>query len=172
MNEEQAQERIEELRGFYWHLAAFIPVNLFLFMINMVNLRYGDDIWFIYPMFGWGIGLFLHAVHVFFGGKDWEARKMQELTGLAHTQEELQRLSERTDNLVRILSSVDWAKIDPELMTTRETLDDARQRIHQLQLENNPERQEEVRREIEKLEEFVTSSKFGFYELAAQDGKQ
>jgi hypothetical protein len=171
MNEAQAQERIEELRGFYWHLAAFIPINLFLFMINMVNMRSGDDIWFIYPLFGWGIGLFAHAVQVFFGGKDWEARKMQELTGLAHTREELHQLTERTDTLVKILSSVDWEKIDPELLETKQSLENARQRIDQLKLESNSNSQEKVTRDIEKLEEFVTSSKFGYYELAAQDQK-
>ena len=116
MNEEQARKRIKELRGFYGHLGAFIGANLFLFMINMINLRHGDDIWFIYPLFGWGIGLISHAFHVYAGGKDWEKRKMEELTGHKNTQDELARLNERTDNLVAILSSVNWEKIDPELV--------------------------------------------------------
>ena len=37
MNEEQAKEHIEELRGYYAHLGSFVGVNLFLFMINMVT---------------------------------------------------------------------------------------------------------------------------------------
>ena len=169
MNEEQAKERIEELQGYYWHLASFIPVNLLLFMINMMNLE--DGIWFIYPLFGWGIGLLAHTFQVFVGGKDWEARKMQELTGLANTQDELQRLSERTETLITIMSSVDWEKIDPDLLATKQNLEDAKQRITELQGQGNTTDHEQVTREIEKLEEFVTSSKFDYYELAAKDGE-
>ena len=167
MNEEQAKEHIEELRGFYGHLASFVGVNLFLFMINMVTSP--DAIWFIYPLFGWGIGLISHAFTVFWNGPDWEARKMQELTGLANTQDELARLSERTDNLVKILSSVDWEKIDPDLLHTKQSLADARENIVRLERGDRNTTPEDVTREIEKLEKFVTSSKFDYYDLAARD---
>lgn len=169
MNEEQAQERIEELRGYYGHLASFIGVNLFLFMINMVTSP--GSIWFVYPLFGWGIGMICHTFAVFWSGADWEARKMQELTGLSNTQDELARLSERTENLITILSSVNWEKIDPELMHTRESLENAKQNIVRLQEGDKGTSQEDVIREIEKLEEFVTSSKFDYYALAADDKK-
>ncbi len=169
MNEEQARERIEELRGFYGHLAAYGSVNLFLFMINMVTSP--GFFWFIFPLFGWGIGLFIHAFGVFWSGADWEARKLQELTGLSNTQDELARLSERTENLIAILSSVNWDKIDPELMHTKESLEAAKQNIVRLREGDSDTDQEEVVREIEKLEEFVTSSKFDYYALAAEDKK-
>ena len=171
MNEEQAKERIDELRGYYSHLASFVGVNLFLFMINMVNMRSSDDIWFIYPLFGWGIGLVCHTFAVFWSGQDWEQRKMMELTGLSQTQDELQRLSERTDNLITILSSVNWEKIDPDLMATRNDLENARKTIDELQDEGDAESQKQVAKQIEKLEEFVTSSRFDYYQMAADDPK-
>ena len=169
MNEQQARKRIKELKGFYGHLGAFIGTNLFLFVVNMINLRHGDDIWFVYPLFAWGIGLISHAFHVYVGGKDWEKRKMEELTGHQQTQDELARLNERTDNLVTILSAVNWEKIDPALVETRENLEAARDKITRLQREEDSASQAEVEREIQKLEEFVTSSKFDYYQLAAED---
>ena len=170
MNEEQAKERIDKLRGFYSHLASFVAVNLFLFAINMTTSP--ESIWFVYPLFGWGIGMVMHTFDVFWTGADWETRKMEELTGLKTTQDELQKLSERTENLVTILSSVNWEKIDPDLMETKQNLEQAQDKIVQLQDKGDPASQQKVTREIEKLEEFVTSSKFDYYELAANDPKK
>lgn len=167
MNEEEALDRIEELKGFYSHLASFVAVNLFLFAINVVSSP--GSWWFVYPLFGWGIGLAIHAFNIFGTNANWENRKLQELTGVSETREELQRLSERTDNLVTILSSVDWEKIDPELLQTKTNLETTRQSIASLKQERSPSRQAAVTREIEKLEEFVTSSRFDYYELAAVD---
>jgi len=177
MNEEQAQERIDVLKGFYSHLATFVAVNLFLVVLNVATSP--GSWWFIYPLFGWGIGLIIHAFDVFGTSAGWESRKMQELTGNTDTREELQRLSERTDNLVTILSSVDWAKIDPELLQTQKNLESTKEKVVALQndrpqsnrqTQNKSEsNQAQVTREIEKLEEFVTSSKFDYYELAAVD---
>jgi len=169
MNEEKARERIDELRDFYMHLATYVAVNLFLVILNLVTSP--DSIWFIYPLLGWGIGLAIHTAEVFWTGSDWEERKIQELTGLSQTQDEIQRLSERTENLITILSSVNWEKIDPELLQTRENLEETRQKIVQLQDQRDPESQAEVTEQLEKLEAFVTSSKFDFYELAASDNK-
>lgn len=39
--------------------------------------------WFLWAAFGWGIGIFFHALNTFkwnpFFGKDWEKRKIEEL---------------------------------------------------------------------------------------------
>ena len=164
MNREQAQEHIDELRGFYSHLASFIGVNIFLFMINVTTSP--GNWWFVYPLGGWGIGLFCHAFSVFFSDAKWEERKMQELTGWTTTQDELDRLSERTETLVRILSSVDWKAIDPDLLQSKENLLKAQERMTGPAA--NDESKEEVIRELEKLEAFVTSSKFDYYEKAAE----
>ncbi len=166
MNEEQARERIEELRGFYAHLAAYVAVNVFLILVNLVTSS--GFLWFIFPLAGWGIGLAIHAVMVFWTGNEWETRKLEELTGLKQTQDELQRLSERTDALVTILASVDWERIDPELLRTRDNLEEARERVRALRTHADPGVQEEVREEIEKLEAFVTSSEFAYYDQAAK----
>ena len=164
MDKERAQEHIDELRGFYSHLASYVGVNLFLFAINITTSP--GEWWFIYPLGGWGIGLFCHAVSVFYNDAEWEERKMQELTGWSTTQEELDRLTERTDTLVRILSSVDWKSIDPELLQSKENLLKAQARMAGEAA--NDENKEEVIRELEKLEAFVTSSKFDYYEKAAE----
>ena len=166
MNREQAQERIDELRGFYSHLASFAAVNIFLMILNLSTSP--GHWWFLYSLGGWGIGLFCHAFSVFFSDAKWEERKMQELTGWTTTQEEIDRLAERTDTLVRILSSVDWKAIDPELLQSKENLLNAQARMSGEAA--NDESKAEVIKELEKLEAFVTSSKFDYYEKAANPG--
>ena len=78
---QEAKERVEAIRGFYIHLAVYVVVNLLLFSINMIVSP--DSLWFIWPLMGWGVGLFFHALSVFgFGprfGADWEERKIREL---------------------------------------------------------------------------------------------
>jgi hypothetical protein len=81
----------------------------------------------------------------------------------------LARLNERTDNLVTILSAVNWEKIDPTLAETRQNLEAARDKITRLQAAEDAASQEEVEREIQKLEVFVTSSKLDYYQLAAEE---
>lgn len=76
----RAKQRVEELKGFYGNLVSYIIVNLFLLFIN---LKYSpNDLWFFWPLLGWGIGVFFHAMKVFnfflFFGKEWEEKKMKE----------------------------------------------------------------------------------------------
>jgi hypothetical protein len=167
MNEQQAKARIKELKGFYRHLASYTVVNFALFIMSMAD---GGQLWFIYPLCGWGIGLGMHAFKTFAAGKDWEERKLQELTGWSTTQEELEQLRERTEVLISVLSSVDWERIDPALLSSRENLENARQTIERLQAagasSTREEDKQEVMRELEKLEAFVTGSKFDFYDKA------
>ena len=48
----------KERLGFMVHLAVYIIVNI---MLAVANLLYSPhDIWFIYPLFGWGIGIVMH----------------------------------------------------------------------------------------------------------------
>lgn len=82
-NEERyskAKKRIEEIKGFYGNLTAYIVVNIMLFVINMVTSP--EHLWFFWPMLGWGVGVAFHGMRVFnympFLGKDWEERKMKE----------------------------------------------------------------------------------------------
>ena len=76
---QKAKERVEEIKGFYIHLIVFVLVNLLLFTIDMVTSP--QDLWFFWPLAGWGIAVVLHAVRVFTGtlGADWEENKIAEL---------------------------------------------------------------------------------------------
>ncbi len=77
----RAKKRVDDIKGFYIHLMAYIGVNAFI-LINLI-LR-SDSFWewghFITPVL-WGIGLLFHAMHTFkfspFFGKNWEERQIQ-----------------------------------------------------------------------------------------------
>ncbi|MEF8879990.1 MAG: 2TM domain-containing protein [Candidatus Thermoplasmatota archaeon] len=84
---EKAEKRAEEKIGFYTHLTVYIVVNLFLIIIWFFNggsswFSKGEGVfpWFIFPLFGWGIGISAHFVGVFTGGdfKDKIAEKEYE----------------------------------------------------------------------------------------------
>ena len=66
---EQAKKRVEEKRGFYSHLIAYVIVNILLILIWAFTSD-NEFPWFIFPLVGWGIGLLFHFLGVFvFGGK-------------------------------------------------------------------------------------------------------
>ena len=94
MDHEQARKRIKELKAFYAHLASYIVVHIFLVALNLFVSP--GFMWVLFSIGGWGIGLAMHAFDVFGTSAGWEARKMQELTGWRDTQNELERLRERT----------------------------------------------------------------------------
>jgi hypothetical protein len=82
----EAKKKVEELKGFYVHLTAYILVNFFLllgalgvFENGFVNLHMPDWGYFTTPFF-WGIGVLAHGLYVFnikmF--KNWEERKIKE----------------------------------------------------------------------------------------------
>ena len=77
----KAKKRIKELKEFYSHLASYLVVIPFLIFINLYFSP--KHIWFYWPMLGWGIGLFFHALGVFnifpFFGKDWDDKKIKEI---------------------------------------------------------------------------------------------
>ena len=79
MTYQKAKERVTALRGFYRHLSVYVFVNLGLFLINMTMSP--ENLWFIWPLMGWGIAIVLHALRVFGGafGSNWEERKIAEL---------------------------------------------------------------------------------------------
>ncbi|MDU8886502.1 2TM domain-containing protein [Yeosuana sp. MJ-SS3] len=79
----RAQKRVNELKGFYWHLFSYIAVNIFIIVVIAINSN--GNIWnfgTFATAFFWGIGLGFHAFGVFgknvFFGRDWERRKMEE----------------------------------------------------------------------------------------------
>jgi len=94
INEERyarAQKRIEDIKGFYWHLFWYLAVNIFITFgsafgnfirvgeMEVGSLNFGMfSVWFF-----WGIGLIGHWIRVFgkniFFSKDWEERKIKDL---------------------------------------------------------------------------------------------
>jgi len=85
-----ARKKVEKLKGFYWHFASYIIVNLFISTRKIFrNMDHGETFMEAFLDYGtfavwifWGIGIVFHALGVFgknfFLGKDWEERKMNE----------------------------------------------------------------------------------------------
>ena len=75
---ERAKKHVEELKGFYVHFGIYlIMVPVFIFL----NIKSSGFPWAIFPIGGWGLGLFGHAAEVFnwnpFFGKSWEERQIR-----------------------------------------------------------------------------------------------
>ena len=66
---QKARKRVEAKIGFHIHLAVYVGVNILLMIINLTASP--EYLWFKWPLFGWGIGVFFHgmSVFVFSGGK-------------------------------------------------------------------------------------------------------
>ncbi len=85
-----ARKKVEKLKGFYWHFAFYLAVNLFISISKIVSdLGEGKSFMEAFLDFGtfavwifWGIGIFFHAMGIFkqniFLGKEWEERKINE----------------------------------------------------------------------------------------------
>jgi len=80
-NYENARKRLENLKGFYWSVIAYIIVIPFLIFVNF-KTSWHEHKWFFYPMLGWGVGLAFQAYEVYgkdkYFGKAWENRKLEE----------------------------------------------------------------------------------------------
>ena len=76
----KAQKRVEEIKGFYGNLIAYIVVNIGLLVLNLMTSP--NHLWFYWPLLWWGIGVFFHGMKVFnfmpFFSKDWEEKKIKE----------------------------------------------------------------------------------------------
>lgn len=77
----KAQKKVDDLKGFYGNLSSYILVNSGLIILNLVTSP--SNLWFFYPLLGWGLGVALHAMSVFnympFLNRDWEENKIREL---------------------------------------------------------------------------------------------
>lgn len=60
---QRAKERAEAKFGFYVHLAIYIAVSIVLAIVNLSTPT--EYLWFKWPLIGWGIGVFFHALGVF-----------------------------------------------------------------------------------------------------------
>lgn len=74
---EKAQKRVKEIKSFYSNLISYCIIIPFLAIINLTTSP--KNIWFYFPMLGWGIGLVAHGMSVFAIGKNWEDKKIREI---------------------------------------------------------------------------------------------
>ncbi len=73
-------KKVEELQEFYIHLVVFITVNIAHFVLNMLTTS--NDLWFVFSLLAWGIGLSVYSLVIVLGGKwgsRWEDKKIKEL---------------------------------------------------------------------------------------------
>ena len=88
-----AKERVEEIKGFYVHLFIYIVVNIGLILLDVLTSPL--QLWFYWPLLGWGIGLIAHAFSVFgirgMFGKEWEERKIKEIMEKEKNREKKQK---------------------------------------------------------------------------------
>jgi len=75
-----ARKRVEAKKGFFVHLSMYIIINLFLFLLWFF-VAGGPHAypWFLWVLFGWGIGVAANAVAVFVTphGSNWEQKELQ-----------------------------------------------------------------------------------------------
>jgi ABC-type enterochelin transport system permease subunit len=81
---QRATKRVEAKIGFYIHLAVYVGVNILLIVINLVTAP--RHLWFIWPLIGWGIGIFFHGMSTFF----FTGRRFKEIKNRM-IQEEIKR---------------------------------------------------------------------------------
>lgn len=79
----RAKKKVDNIIGFYWHLAVFIFVNA---IIIFLNANYNKQGFWSFGTFStalfWGIGLLFHFLGVFgpdfLFGRNWEQKKIKE----------------------------------------------------------------------------------------------
>ncbi|MFT5833323.1 MAG: hypothetical protein ACI97N_000950 [Cognaticolwellia sp.] len=119
---EAARNKVKLKKSFYRHLASYIIVGAFFFIMNMTTSP--NDIWFHFPMMGWGIGLAFHYIRVFgvpyIGTLDnaWEEQEIEK---------ELSKMKGRSRNTSKQLSSesheIDELDLDNKYHFDKEELD-------------------------------------------------
>lgn len=82
MNEKEARHRVRQLRGLYGNIWWYVIVNALLIAINLVTSP--GNLWFYWVSIFWGFGLVVQAASIYskfhFFGKDWEDKKVEQLT--------------------------------------------------------------------------------------------
>jgi hypothetical protein len=75
----KAENRVEEIKGYYIHLAIYVLVNIFLFLLNA--LTNPSEWWFYWTTFGWGIGILAHTFATFgignMLGEKWKNQQIE-----------------------------------------------------------------------------------------------
>ena len=87
----KARKTAEARVGFYIHLGVYVTVNAFLIALWWTTGWFaGISIfpWFIFPLFGWGIGIVAHGIATFSGPAYVERMTQQEYQRLKKEEEE------------------------------------------------------------------------------------
>jgi sensor histidine kinase YesM len=72
----RAKKRVDELKGFYYGLVSYCVVIPFLIFVNYrTNWEHQ---WFWYPMFGWGLGVFIQGFRLLGFNRGWEQKKVKQ----------------------------------------------------------------------------------------------
>ena len=77
---QEVKQRVKQISGFFQHLIVYVLVNAGLAAINLLSDP--GEIWFVYPLLGWGIGVAAHGLNVFLAEgwtRSWEEKKIREL---------------------------------------------------------------------------------------------
>jgi len=91
-----AKKKVKKKKGFFKHLSAYLAVGSFFFALNMITDPF--DVWFVFPMLPWSVGIIIHYFSVFgFPGgaltDEWEEREIErEMRKLDHKVEHPQPL--------------------------------------------------------------------------------
>jgi hypothetical protein len=75
-----ARQRVEAKRGFFIHLSIYVCVNVFIFLMWFFLLQGPSTYpWFLFVIFGWGIGVAANAIAVFVApkGSGWEKKQIE-----------------------------------------------------------------------------------------------
>lgn len=73
----RAKKRVDNLKGFYGSLLAYVVVIPFLATLNYKTSWQFQ--WFWFPAFGWGLGLAIQAFTLFGIGGNWEEKKIKQI---------------------------------------------------------------------------------------------
>jgi hypothetical protein len=60
---ERARLRVKQKVEFYGHLAVYVASTLFLALLNLLTNPH--HLWFVWPMFGWGVAILFHFMGTF-----------------------------------------------------------------------------------------------------------
>jgi 2TM domain len=83
-----ARKRAGAKLGWFIHAAVFVAVNVFLYAAS--EYGFGQRAWSVKPLLGWGLGLALHGISVWFLGAGGELRERM-------VQKERERLQNQQD---------------------------------------------------------------------------
>jgi hypothetical protein len=118
-HEALARKRVKAKKDFYSHLATYLTMAVFFFLLNALTAP--GRWWFYWPMLGWGIGLASHYLSVFglpgngAGGSEWEVKE------LAKERERLgiPAADRRDDSAEYIDEHLELRELEEDLKTSR-----------------------------------------------------